>query len=164
MIVPWVETKAIRPERQWRSGPLIHVTFKVTTSRISRIILAPANQFSCIIDGIDLHGEIFAWMDQYVQGNNGGKLPLDFTPFTPFTKKGLEAIASIPFGELSTYGELAELVGTPQGARALGNVCNRNPFPLVIPCHRVVGKDGSLTGFAYGLDMKKEMLNFEQSL
>ena len=162
MIEQWVGTKTLKPERHWRSGPLIHVTFKVTICYISRIILAPSDHFSCTIEGTDLHEEIFTWMDQYVLGEKGPSLPLDLSPFTSFTRKGLEAIASIPFGKVSTYGELAKSMGSPQGARAVGNVGNRNPFPFVIPCHSVVGIDVSLTGFAYGLDMKKEMLRFEQ--
>lgn len=70
-------------------------------------------------------------------------------------------MAKIPFGELMTYGELAQKIGRPKAVRAIGGAANKNPLPLVIPCHRVVGKSGHLVGFAPGLSFKKLLLRRE---
>lgn len=81
---------------------------------------------------------------------------------SPFQLSVWEAISAIPYGECRSYGEIARAIGLPGAARAVGGACNRNPVPIIIPCHRVVGSDGSLTGFAGGLDNKKALLAFEQ--
>jgi methylated-DNA-[protein]-cysteine S-methyltransferase len=67
----------------------------------------------------------------------------------------------VPFGEVTTYGQLAARVGRPRAARAVGTVMNRNPIPIVLPCHRVVGSTGSLVGYAGGLDRKEQLLRLE---
>lgn len=83
---------------------------------------------------------------------------------TEFQRKVWQALLEIPYGETTHYGALAEQIGRPKGARAVGMALNRNPIPIIIPCHRVVGKDGSLTGFAWGLEAKITMLNLEQKV
>lgn len=80
---------------------------------------------------------------------------------TEFQKKVWTEMAKIPFGEKISYGELAEKSGCPKGARAVGLACNKNKIPIIIPCHRVVGKNGNLTGFAGGLDIKAQLLKLE---
>lgn len=80
---------------------------------------------------------------------------------TEFQKKVWTEMAKIPFGEKISYGELAEKSGSPKGARAVGLACNKNKIPIIIPCHRVVGKNGNLTGFAGGLDIKAQLLKLE---
>ena len=67
----------------------------------------------------------------------------------------------IPYGELLSYGELAKEIGRPKAVRAIGGAANRNPLPLVIPCHRVIGKSGALVGFAPGLSFKRTLLSLE---
>jgi len=79
------------------------------------------------------------------------------------TKVWRTMIAEVPFGATITYGELAALCNSPKAARAVGMANNRNPLPLIIPCHRVVGKNGSLTGFRGGLDVKAKLLEFEKA-
>lgn len=69
--------------------------------------------------------------------------------------------ARIPAGKVATYADLARAVGSPQAFRAVGQAMNRNPYAPAVPCHRVVGSDGSLTGFAHGVDMKRRMLSEE---
>jgi methylated-DNA-[protein]-cysteine S-methyltransferase len=89
-------------------------------------------------------------------------LPLE--PYgTDFMKQVWAALCEIPYGETATYGEIAKKVGRPKAARAVGLANNRNPIPIVVPCHRVIGADGSLTGYAGGLDMKKKLLDLEKS-
>lgn len=81
---------------------------------------------------------------------------------TPFQLAVWDAIAAIPYGACQSYGEIARAIGRPGAARAVGGACNRNPVPIIIPCHRVVGSDGSLTGFAGGLDIKMRLLELER--
>ena len=80
---------------------------------------------------------------------------------TEFQKKVWTEMEKIPFGERMSYGELAKKSGSPKGARAVGLACNKNKIPIIIPCHRVVGKNGNLTGFAGGLDIKAQLLKLE---
>lgn len=80
---------------------------------------------------------------------------------TEFQKKVWAEMLKIPYGKTMSYGELAERVGCPKGARAVGLACNKNRIPIIIPCHRVVGKNGKLTGFAGGLDTKEFLLKIE---
>jgi methylated-DNA-[protein]-cysteine S-methyltransferase len=76
----------------------------------------------------------------------------------------LRELAQVPYGTTTTYGTLAARVGRPQAARAVGSVMNRNRIPIVLPCHRVVGANGSLTGYAGGLDVKERLLRLEGAL
>ncbi len=81
---------------------------------------------------------------------------------TEFQKKVWAKIALIPYGETITYGQIALSLGfSPMASRAVGAACGANPVPLVVPCHRVVGKDGTLTGFAFGVELKKRLLDLE---
>jgi AraC family transcriptional regulator of adaptative response/methylated-DNA-[protein]-cysteine methyltransferase len=91
-----------------------------------------------------------------------GTLPLDVHA-TAFRRRVWEALRRIPFGETRSYGEIAAAVGAPGAARAVGTACARNPIPVVVPCHRVIGSDGSLHGYAYGLARKRQLLDAEAS-
>jgi methylated-DNA-[protein]-cysteine S-methyltransferase len=81
---------------------------------------------------------------------------------TRFQKNVWEALLAIPFGETRTYGQLAKQLGNPRATRAVGAANGRNPVSIIVPCHRVVGASGKLTGFAGGLDVKEHLLNLEQ--
>lgn len=87
-------------------------------------------------------------------------LPLD-PRGTAFQKKVWAALRTIPWGETRSYRDIAQAVDCPRGFRAVGMANNRNPLPIFIPCHRVVGADGSLTGYAGGLEMKRALLAIE---
>lgn len=80
---------------------------------------------------------------------------------TPFQRRVWSALADIPWGETRNYGELAAAIGRPGAARAVGGANGRNPLPIVLPCHRVIGADGSLTGFGGGLPVKRRLLVLE---
>lgn len=82
---------------------------------------------------------------------------------TEFQKKVWNLIKDIPYGQTLSYGEIAEKLGSTAKARAVGGAAHANPLPLVIPCHRVIGADGSLTGFGGGLALKKKLLELEQN-
>lgn len=81
---------------------------------------------------------------------------------TEFMKKVWMELLNIPYGETRTYKEIAEKIGNPKGARAVGMANNKNPIPIIIPCHRVIGKNKKLVGYALGLDMKEFLLNLER--
>lgn len=87
--------------------------------------------------------------------------PLDLDQGTPFQKKVWKKLMEIPYGECRSYKWVAEQIGHPLAARAVGMANNKNPLPPVIPCHRVIGSDGSLTGYASGTHIKKQLLEIE---
>ena len=81
---------------------------------------------------------------------------------TDFQRRVWDATSAIPFGETATYGEIARKIGVPTAARAVGGALNRNPLAIVVPCHRVVGSSGKLTGYDGGVDRKAFLLNLER--
>ena len=80
---------------------------------------------------------------------------------TAFQKKVWNALKKIPYGEIRSYGEVAEMIDNPKGARAVGMANNRNPIPIMIPCHRVVSSTGKLAGYAADIEIKKALLEIE---
>lgn len=93
-------------------------------------------------------------------------VPLCFPEGEGFRRRVMEEVARIPYGEISTYGEIARRVGSPRAARAVGSVMARNPIPIIIPCHRVVGGTGALVGYTApgGTDLKAKLLALEGHL
>ena len=81
---------------------------------------------------------------------------------TDFQKRVWQELKRIPYGNFSTYGEIARAIGSPKAARAVGNANNKNKLPIIIPCHRVIGSTGNLTGYAGGLERKKWLINHEK--
>lgn len=88
-------------------------------------------------------------------------LPLDFSNATVFQQKVWTELTHIPYGKTISYLELALKVGTEKHTRAVGLANGKNPIPIIVPCHRVIGSDGTLTGYALGLPMKRYLLNLE---
>jgi methylated-DNA-[protein]-cysteine S-methyltransferase len=108
--------------------------------------------------------EVRRELDEYFQGKRQDfDLPLDLR-VVPFNAEVLGELALVPYGTTTTYGALAAKVGRPQAARAIGTVMNRNPIPIVLPCHRVIGANGSLTGYGGGLDRKLQLLQLEGAI
>jgi len=104
-------------------------------------------------------------LDEYFEGSRREfDLELDLTHVADFHRLALDELARVPYGVTTTYGTLAGKVGHPRAARAVGTVMNRNPIPIVLPCHRVVGANGSLTGYAGGLDRKLQLLQLEGAI
>jgi methylated-DNA-[protein]-cysteine S-methyltransferase len=104
-------------------------------------------------------------LDEYFTGTRREfDLDVDLRPAREFGRAVLEQLARVPYGELTTYGTLADRAGKPRAARAVGTIMNRNPIPIVLPCHRVVGSSGSLVGYAGGLDRKRLLLKLEGAL
>jgi methylated-DNA-[protein]-cysteine S-methyltransferase len=90
-------------------------------------------------------------------------LPLD-PPGTTFQRQVWDLLRTIPYGATTSYGELARRLGDPRATRAVGAANGKNPIPIIVPCHRVVGADGDLTGFGGGLDRKRWLLEHEGAL
>lgn len=89
-------------------------------------------------------------------------IPLDMHG-TPFQKDVWRALQGIPFGKTRSYGQIANQLGKPSASRAVGAANGRNPISIIVPCHRVIGSTGKLTGFAGGLEAKERLLNLETS-
>jgi methylated-DNA-[protein]-cysteine S-methyltransferase len=100
-------------------------------------------------------------LDEYIAGDRKNfELPIGLRG-TPFQLQVWQEIARIPFGQTISYGELAARIGAPHAVRAVGTAAGRNPLCWIVPCHRVVGKDGRLTGYAGGISRKRLLLDFE---
>jgi methylated-DNA-[protein]-cysteine S-methyltransferase len=101
-------------------------------------------------------------LDDYFEGRRHDfDLRIDLAPVGDFHRDVLGRLARVPYGSVTTYGALAAAAGRPRAARAVGTAMNRNPIPIVLPCHRVVGANGSLVGYGGGLDRKERLLQLE---
>jgi len=104
-------------------------------------------------------------LDEYFDGKRQRfDLPVDISLVAEFNRRVLKELARVPYGEVVTYGELAARASRPRAARAVGTVMNRNPLPIVLPCHRVIGANGKLVGYAGGLERKEALLRLEGAI
>ena len=104
-------------------------------------------------------------LDEYFEGRRRDfDLRVDLTALPAFQQLVLAELQRVPYGDTDTYGGLARRIGSPRAARAVGGALNRNPVPIVVPCHRVVGASGSLVGYAGGLERKEKLLALEGAL
>ena len=105
------------------------------------------------------------WLDLYFSGKEPSFLPPLAPKATPFRKKVWDILLSIPYGQTMTYGEIAKTIARKQSSRmsaqAVGGAVGHNPISIIVPCHRVVGTNGSLTGYADGIDKKVQLLTLE---
>ena len=101
-------------------------------------------------------------LTQYFEGSRTRfELPVDLRVAAEFRLRVMHELARVPYGSVTTYGALAAKAGRPAAARAVGTIMNRNPVPIVLPCHRVVGASGSLVGYGGGLERKEQLLRLE---
>ena len=106
--------------------------------------------------------DVMRQLDAYFAGKRR-EFDLELAPEgTPFQQRVWQELRTIPFGETISYGELARRIGRPSASRAVGAANGRNPISIIVPCHRVIGSNGSLTGFGGGLDTKRALLDHEQ--
>lgn len=114
----------------------------------------------------ELHREAKRQMEEYFSGERQAfDLPLVIRKGTDFQRRVWEALREIPYGETRSYKQIAEAVGSPKGCRAVGMANRNNPIPIIIPCHRVIGSNGSMVGFMGGekrIDMKEQLLLVER--
>ena len=167
------------------SEGLVDVAYDLTDSPVGELLVATTDRGLCRIayrpdDALDeLAGDfgvrvlrvprridgIRRELDEYFEGRRQEfDLRLDLTPVADFHRRALDELALVPYGQVTTYGALAAKVGRPKAARAIGGAMNRNPIPIVLPCHRVVGAGGSLVGYAGGLERKEILLRLEGAL
>jgi methylated-DNA-[protein]-cysteine S-methyltransferase len=142
--------------------PIGDLTVYMTETAIIGIEFGKAN--AMIPPDTDKFGFV-QQMDEYLDGKRREfELPLSFeTVKSEFMLRVYENMRKFPYGETVTYGMLAAMSGNTLAARAVGMACNRNPIAIVIPCHRIIGKNGSLVGYGGGLHIKKFLLELEQS-
>ena len=101
-------------------------------------------------------------LEEYFQGKRKNfNIPIK-QKGTPFQQRVWKALQEIPYGEVATYGEIAGKIGSPKAARAVGMANHNNNIPIIIPCHRVIGANGKLVGYALGLELKQWLLNLEK--
>ena len=133
----------------------IHTSRRAATERVTQ-------RFPDAMESAKGFGDLPQRLERYAYSERiefNDKLDLGDT--TPFQRAVWEATRAIPYGETRTYQWIAQRIGKPKAARAVGQALNRNPFPIIVPCHRVIGKDGSLTGFSAGINLKKLLLDLE---
>ncbi len=166
-------TKLQPVNRKWGQAALacpLHVSLFFSHSRLRKISLAEGSRFELFAFEMLGPFDISTIEKEFVTEWFASFLAKKHTPFPipleadlgPFTKKVLESLKEIPMGETLSYRDVAESLRNPKAARAVGNACKANPFPLVIPCHRVVQTGGKLGGFAYGQKIKRLLLDFER--
>jgi methylated-DNA-[protein]-cysteine S-methyltransferase len=120
------------------------------------------------LDDVNQHHMLKATLQQ-LQAYFAGKLeqfdlPVDLSAGTVFQQAVWQALLNIPFGKTTSYGALSNSIGKPLAVRAVGTAIGRNPIGIIVPCHRVVGADGSLTGYAGGLHRKEAFLRLEGAI
>jgi methylated-DNA-[protein]-cysteine S-methyltransferase len=167
---------------------LVDVAYEISDTPLGTLLLAKTERGLCRIEydpepdrGVEMLARTFGrrvlrtpralddarrQLDEYFEGSRREfDLQVDLGLATkPFSRRVLEQLARVPYGEVTTYGALAAQAGAPRAARAVGTVMNRNPIPIVLPCHRVVGASGSLVGYGGGLPRKEALLRLESAL
>lgn len=118
----------------------------------------PSNQ---IVENDDMLIPFSQQLKEYFDGERQDFTILLDLHGTEFQKNVWKTLCTIPYGETTYYSDIAAKIENPKAVRAVGTAIGANPLPIVIPCHRVIGKDGSLTGYSGGLDMKKQLLDIE---
>ncbi len=135
----------------YQGEPLDEVVAEVAARVSPRVLLAPEQTDA-------IRRELDAYFARRLQSFS---VPIDWTLVRGFARGVLHATAAIPFGQVTTYGHLAEAVGSPRAARAAGNALGSNPIPIVVPCHRVLHAGGGLGGYTGGLERKRILLRTE---
>lgn len=150
-------------------GPVLYREYPIGTlglmddgKGLSRVFLQREDDLPCVSEG---ETPITLQAAEELEEYFAGKRQTFTVPLSPhgtdFQQSVWEALRAIPYGETRTYGEIAAAAGRPRAARAVGMANHDNPLLIFIPCHRVVGKNGALTGFACGLEVKRRLLELE---
>ena len=111
---------------------------------------------------LPIFSEVGRWLDAYFDGRDPGFTPQLRLQSTPFRRAVWDLLLTIPYGQTVTYGQLAARLPGGTSARAVGGAVGHNPVSLIVPCHRVLGADGSLTGYAGGVERKRRLLELER--
>lgn len=144
------------------SSPLGLLEVVCTEAGISEINFVEQHRYETTDDPPQVLRDCLSQLDEYFAGRlKRFDIPLDLSSGTNFYREVWRLIQAIPYGRTRSYSTIAETLGRPQASRAVGQANGHNPIPIIIPCHRVIGKDGGLTGYAYGLDIKEALLAIE---
>ena len=148
----------------------IKIAVLASSKGIKKIFLNPTKETTELTSATKLRSDdpylfgIFSQLEEYFAGTRKKfDVPLDLEG-TDFQKKVWEELKKIPYGKTISYKTLAEKLGDVKSIRAVGKANGQNPIAIIIPCHRVIGSDGSLTGYAGGLDIKEKLLHLEGAL
>jgi AraC family transcriptional regulator of adaptative response/methylated-DNA-[protein]-cysteine methyltransferase len=167
-----------------RGGPGLRIHYTIVDSSIGRVLLAATERGACAVcmgasdDAVEasLREDYYAadlrrddegmkkWAEALLSYFDGHEFPRDLpldVQATAFQWRVWREIQSIPYGQTATYSSIAKSLGAPQATRAVARACATNPVAIVIPCHRVIGKDGGLRGYAWGVKRKKTLLSLE---
>jgi methylated-DNA-[protein]-cysteine S-methyltransferase len=177
-----------RLEKEQEERPIIRYT--IISTRIGRVFVAATDKgicrihfpsskkllesversYSCeLVEDSERFKDIVKQLRSYFSGNlNEFDCELDFVKGTDFQKKVWKTLLKIPYGEVRSYKWVAEQVGCPNGFRAVGGANHNNPIPIIVPCHRVIGSDGSMVGYGGpskdGQEMKRSLLRMEGAI
>jgi methylated-DNA-[protein]-cysteine S-methyltransferase len=152
---PWGYVAAVASERELLRLTIAHATPERALAAAGG---TAAGAETALLAAV--RGEV----ERYFRGERVAmEFPVDLSGLPPFHRRALLAARRIPYGETRSYRWLAEGAGRPTAARAAGQAMARNPLPLVIPCHRVVGADGRLVGFGGGVELKRRLLELESA-
>lgn len=179
-----VSRMGMTPTLYQQGGDDVSIAYSIADSPLGKLLVAMTERGVCSVDIGDNAATLVQHLkkefpcayifcdDEYLDAAmhvvldylNGWQphieLPLDIR-VTAFQQRVLDELQHIPYGETRSYGEIAAAIGQPKAARAVGGACNKNPVPLIIPCHRVVGSNGKLVGYAMGLERKEKLLEME---
>jgi len=144
---------------------LVRLAYEDWNDGVDRIVSSLAGSLSPrILEQPAALDPVARELDEYFAGRRTSfDLDLDWSLCTPFARRVLGATKRIPYGQVATYGEVAEGAGSPGGSRAAGNALGSNPMPIVVPCHRVVRTGGALGGYTGGVERKELLLRLEHA-
>ena len=160
-----------RPTRltRYRSidSPIGPLTLAGQGDVLTNLVLAatarPPSDRSRWVEDAAAFPDVVAQLAAYFAGKRTGFDVALAPDGTSFQQRVWAALGAIPYGETRTYGEIARSIGQPRAARAVGLASARNPVPIIVPCHRVIGANGTLTGYAGGLEAKRVLLDLERA-
>lgn len=148
-------------------SPIGNLKIETDSHGITAIHFMGEEPLSCTDNLLPLHPLLQQAMQELNEYFNGCRqvFTLPLAPQgTPFQHTVWHALQKIPYGTTCSYGQIAAAIGNPKASRAVGMANNRNPLPILIPCHRVIGADGRLVGYGGGLDIKRKLLALENSI
>jgi methylated-DNA-[protein]-cysteine S-methyltransferase len=148
-------------ERTVLESPIGGVGVEVVDDAVCRVTFAASGAPAAAEPSAVLADTLRQLREYFAGERTGFDLPRIVRQGSEFERAVWAAIADIPYGETTSYGAIAKAVGQPEAAQAVGTACNRNPLPIIVPCHRVIGADGKLVGFGGGLPRKRWLLSLE---
>ena len=160
----WNSSEMIDQEIQYGffDSPIGELRVGATSNGIRSLTINEKDQLSSSEVSLPIFAAVTTQLSEYFSGHRKDfDLDLDLTGNSTFYMRVWHELLQVPYGKSISYGELASLVGAPNGAQAVGLANSKNPIGIIVPCHRVIGKNGSLTGYAWGVEKKRWLLLHE---